>query len=44
MIQPTARRQKKSIALFKTDILKVFDLISWEFIMNCFKARGFSQK
>jgi Reverse transcriptase (RNA-dependent DNA polymerase) len=38
-----AKRQKRQIALFKADIFKAFDSVSWDFIINCLRARGFSE-
>jgi Reverse transcriptase (RNA-dependent DNA polymerase) len=37
-----AKKRNKQITLFKADIFKAFDSVNWSFIINCLKARGFS--
>jgi Reverse transcriptase (RNA-dependent DNA polymerase) len=37
-----AKKQNKKITLFKLDIFKAFDSVNWSLIINCLKARGFS--
>jgi Reverse transcriptase (RNA-dependent DNA polymerase) len=39
-----ATKQSKQVVLFKADIFKAFDSVSWTFLINCIRARGFSEK
>jgi Reverse transcriptase (RNA-dependent DNA polymerase) len=39
-----ATRQKELICLFKSDIYKAFDTISWSFLEKVLKAKGFSTR
>jgi Reverse transcriptase (RNA-dependent DNA polymerase) len=39
-----ATRQKELICLFKADIYKAFDTISWSFLEKVLKAKGFSTR
>jgi hypothetical protein len=36
-------RDSKSMALFKADIQKTFDTISWKFIIEMLKLRSFTE-
>jgi Reverse transcriptase (RNA-dependent DNA polymerase) len=38
-----ATKQKSQIGLFKADIFKSFDTLSWDFLIDVLKAKGFSQ-
>ncbi|XP_020262570.1 uncharacterized protein LOC109838550 [Asparagus officinalis] len=37
-------KKKKEVAMFKIDFAKAFDSISWSFLINLLKARGFGEK
>jgi Reverse transcriptase (RNA-dependent DNA polymerase) len=39
-----ATRHKEQICLFKADIFKAFDTISWSFLEKVMKAKGFSTR
>lgn len=39
-----ATKQKKKMGLFKADIFKAFDTLSWEFLAQIMRARGFSER
>jgi Reverse transcriptase (RNA-dependent DNA polymerase) len=39
-----ATKQRQQIVVFKADIHKAFDSISWSFIIKCLRASGFTEK